>query len=147
MKVLKWVLLFLIAFTISFILLRTFSQPIFQQKASAWILGYTTPAIALYWYVAGSFIIGFLIGLAAVINNVITSITGSMKKSKRIKELEKELDFLSEHQADIASQTESRTVEESTDESQSGPPAEQEMSGEADDKKAVDDKDINSFVG
>lgn len=147
MKVLKWVLFFLIAFTISFILLRTFSQDIFKHKASAIIIRYTAPAIPIYWYVAGSFIIGFLIGLAAVINNFITSTAGSFKKSKRIKELEKEVDFLSDPPAGITSQDESPPIEESVEEPPPEHLPEEEESEDADEKKSLNDKDIDSFIG
>lgn len=148
MKILKWVLIFLIAFTISFILLHTFSQPVFKHKASAIILRYTAPAIPIYWYVAGSFVIGFLIGLAAVINNFITSTAGSFKKSKKIKELEKEVDFLSDQQASMTSPAEAPPhLEEPVEEPQNKVIPEEEKPEEEDEKKPSDGKDINSFLG
>lgn len=148
MKILKWVLFFLIAFTISFILLRTFSQDVFKQKASAIILGYTTPEISIYYYVAGSFIIGFCIGLAAVINNFITSTAGSFKKSKKIKELEKEVDFLNDQQASMTSPVEAPPhLEEPVEEPQNKVIPEEEKPEEEDEKEPSDDGDINSFLG
>ena len=148
MKILKWVLFFLIAFIISFILLRTFSQDVFKQEASAIIIGYTSPQIPIYYYVAGSLIVGFCIGLAAVINNFITSTAGSFKKSKKIKELEKEIDLLREQQANMKTPVEAPPQrEESVEEPQNKFFHKEEKPEKEDEKETSNKEDIDSFLG
>ncbi len=106
MKLLKWGFFFLFAFTVSFILLRTFSQDVFKETVPARILGYTTPAIPIYFYIAGSFIIGLVLGLIALVYNFVTSTADTIKKSRRVKELEKEVDFLSDQLSQVSPQVE-----------------------------------------
>jgi len=63
MKVLKWLVIFIVAFLFAWILIFTFIQPQFKVLASAKILTYTTPQIPIYFYVAGAFAIGLILGL------------------------------------------------------------------------------------
>jgi hypothetical protein len=65
MKILKWMLLFAVAFIFAWILIFTFTQEQFKQLAAARILAYWTPPIPIYLYVAGAFGIGLLLGLFA----------------------------------------------------------------------------------
>lgn len=65
MKILKWLLLFTIAFICAWILIFTFTQEQFKELASARILTYWTPPIPIYLYVAGAFGTGLLLGLFA----------------------------------------------------------------------------------
>ena len=63
MKILKWLVIFSVAFIVAWILIFTFTQPEFKVTAAAKILTYTTPKISVYLYVAGAFGTGLLLGL------------------------------------------------------------------------------------
>lgn len=111
MKFLRLSIFFLISFTISFILLRTFSQEVFKAAVPARILGYSTPTIPIYFFIAGSFILGLFIGLLVAVYYFITTKAESLKKSKKIKELTKEVDFLADQQKKLSSSGEPTLVE------------------------------------
>jgi hypothetical protein len=147
-KLIKWGIFFIFAFTASFILLRTFSQPIFKESAPALVLGWITPAIPLYLYIAGGFVTGLALGLIAAAYNYISSTATIYAKSKRIRELEKEVDNLSEQQAnmishaDTSSQTKKHVREPHHD------PSFREKETEADrNNKLPHDDSVNSFLG
>jgi len=89
MKLIKWTLIFIIAFIISLIMILTFSQEVFKQTASARIVGYVTPEIPVYYYIAGAFGLGLLVGLGVALYTFISGTAESLKKSRRIRELEK----------------------------------------------------------
>ena len=103
MKLIKWGIFFLLAFLISFVLLRTFSQEAFRQTAPARILGYLTPQIPIYTFIAGAFITGLLIGLCIVVYTYITFTAEGIRKSKRINELEKQVDYFTDQAEQISS--------------------------------------------
>ena len=92
MKLIKWILIFILAFIASFILIITFSQPVFKETASARIVGYVTPDIPVYYYIVGAFAFGLLIGMGVAVYNFITGSAESIKKSRRIRELEREVE-------------------------------------------------------
>lgn len=97
MKFIKLAIFFIISFLASYIILRTFSQPVFKVKASAEILGYTTPPVAVYYYIGGSFLVGLFIGLSVAVYYLITLSAKSLKKTKQIQALEKEVHSLHEY--------------------------------------------------
>jgi len=88
MRLLKWLTVFVVAFIIAWIVIFTFIQDEFKQLASAQLLGYETPEIPVYLFVAGAFGLGFLLGLACLLVNYIALSAGIHKHKKRIKELE-----------------------------------------------------------
>lgn len=63
MKILKGFGVFIAAFLFAWVIIFTFMQEPFKQVASARILAYRTPAIPIYFYVAGAFGAGLLLGL------------------------------------------------------------------------------------
>lgn len=93
MKIIKWGLFFIVAFLVSFALLRTFSQDVFKQFASARAFGYVSAPVPLYYFVAIAFLTGLGIGLITALYNYIRGSAALYKKMKHIKELEEELEF------------------------------------------------------
>jgi hypothetical protein len=93
MKILKFVLIFVIAFLFACVLIFTFIQPEFKVLASAKILTYVTPKIPIYFYVAGAFGIGLLLGLFAAFYYYFT-------QHRKVHETTKELHVLEERLAE-----------------------------------------------
>ncbi|MGA2505882.1 MAG: LapA family protein [Chitinispirillaceae bacterium] len=91
MRLLTWLLLFVIAFFIALVLVLTFTQPVFKQVVGARILTVETHAIPVYMYVLGAFIAGLLFGVCAMLSGYIRSKVESGRKSRRIRELEQKL--------------------------------------------------------
>jgi uncharacterized membrane protein YciS (DUF1049 family) len=151
-KFVKWGLFFLLAFIVSFILLRTFSQEAFRQIAPGRVLGYRTPEIPIYYFIAGAFAIGLFIGLFIAIYNYIAFTAEGIKKSKRIKDLEKQVDFLKDQVARIAPNLESPDlIKESFEDTQyrrdfiKDETEEEEEGGE--DNNSSDDDEVDSYLG
>lgn len=91
MKVLKWLLIFFVAFLFSWILIFTFIQEPFKELVSAKILMYTTPKIPIYLYVAGAFAIGLLLGLFTAFYYYIVLQKKVHKTTKELHEVENKL--------------------------------------------------------
>jgi TolA-binding protein len=162
MKFVKWGIFFAVAFVISFILLRTFSQEAFRQAAPARILGYRSPEIPIYYFIAGSFLIGLGIGLFIAIYNYITHTAENMKKSRKIKDMEKQLDTMNDKIAKLPHHTESRTLgRESLEDTQYRrdflpQESDEEVDVQEDEKQdddeqessgASDNKEVDSYLG
>jgi hypothetical protein len=88
MAVLKWLVLFLCAFCMAFVVVVTFSQAPFKEPVSAVIFTYTTASIPLYWYVIGALGIGLIVGLVVALYYFIVFKQDVYKKNKIIRELE-----------------------------------------------------------
>ena len=91
MKVLKWLLIFFVAFLFSWILIFTFIQEPFKELVSAKILMYTAPKIPIYLYVAGAFAIGLLLGLFTAFYYYIVLQKKVHKTTKELHEVENKL--------------------------------------------------------
>ncbi|MBN1576957.1 MAG: LapA family protein [Chitinispirillaceae bacterium] len=91
MKILKWLVVFIVAFFFAWILIFTFTQEQFKQVASARILTYWTPAIPIYFYVAGAFGVGLLLGLFAAFYYYIVLQSKVHRRTKDLRELEEKL--------------------------------------------------------
>lgn len=72
MKVIRFLLIFTSAFLLAWILIFTFIQPPFKATAAAKVLVWNTPAIPIYLYVAGAFLIGLAVGTALSLVNYVT---------------------------------------------------------------------------
>lgn len=105
MKILKWIVVFVIAFLFAWILIFTFNQPPFREVAPARILSYWTPAIPIYIYVAGAFGIGLLLGLFAAFYYYFT-------QHKKVHKATKELHVLEERLAEAKRALEQYEVQE-----------------------------------
>ena len=152
MKFVKWGIFFLFAFAVSFVLLQTFSQEPFRKIAPACILGYRTPEIAIYYFIAGAFAIGLFIGLFIAIYNYIAFTAEGIKKSKHIKDLEKRVDFLNDQVARSAPDLESpELIKESFEDTQyrrdfiQEETEEEEEGGE--ENNSSDDDGVDSYLG
>ncbi|MBN1307402.1 MAG: DUF1049 domain-containing protein [Chitinispirillaceae bacterium] len=91
MKILKWLVVFVIAFLFAWILIFTFTQEQFKQVAAARILTYWTPAIPIYYYVAGAFGVGLILGLFAAFYYYIVLQSKVHRRTKELRELEEKL--------------------------------------------------------
>jgi uncharacterized membrane protein YciS (DUF1049 family) len=94
MSLMKWIMVFVCAFCVAFVIIVTFSQEPFKQLAPAMIFTYQTKAIPIYLYVAGALILGFFAGLCVALFNYIFLKTALFKKNKKIKELEERIAIL-----------------------------------------------------
>jgi hypothetical protein len=94
MKLLQWILIFVIAFMVAWILIFTFTQPPFAQGVPAKIFTYRTPAIPVYIYVAGAFVTGFLLGGSLALYNYIAGGLKVRRLSKKLRSAESELAIL-----------------------------------------------------
>jgi hypothetical protein len=88
MGFIKWIVLFLCAFCVAFVIIVTFSQAPFKQPVPAMIFTYQTASIPLYWYVLGALCLGLVIGLVVALYYGIVLKAALYKKKKRIRELE-----------------------------------------------------------
>jgi Protein of unknown function (DUF1049). len=104
MTLIKWVMLFICAFCVAFVIVVTFSQQPFKQPVPAMIFTYQTAAVPIYLYVAGALCFGLIVGFAVAIYQFITLKATLFKKSRTIKELEEKIAIL-EHASSNASPT------------------------------------------
>ncbi|MCX7726423.1 MAG: LapA family protein [Chitinispirillaceae bacterium] len=91
MKVLKIILIFVFAFLFSWVLIFTFTQEQFKQLASVKLISYSSPPIAVYWYVIIAFGIGLLLGLISTVYYFFTLSSKLYSKNKEIKALEEKV--------------------------------------------------------
>jgi uncharacterized membrane protein YciS (DUF1049 family) len=91
MGFIKWLIVFIIAFCIAFIIIITFNQPQFKVPVSALIFTYQTKAFPIWVYVAGALCTGLIIGLFLAAYYFISLKSVIYKQEKRIKELESQL--------------------------------------------------------
>jgi uncharacterized membrane protein YciS (DUF1049 family) len=94
MRLLKWIIVFGVAFSVAWIVIFTFNQEPFTVRVSARIFNYQTPAIAVYWYVAGSLAAGLGLGLLIAAYTSIADGIHLRRARKRILELEQEIQRL-----------------------------------------------------
>ena len=94
MNLIKWILVFIGAFCVAFVIIVTFSQQPFKQPVPAVIFTYQTTAIPIYLYVAGALCLGLLVGFCIALFNYISLKTALFKKNKKIKELEEKIALL-----------------------------------------------------
>jgi hypothetical protein len=88
MHLLRWLLLFVIAFFIALVLVLTFMQPAFRVEVGAQILTFKTRAFPVYLYVLAAFVAGLGLGTMALLFNFIGAKTESVRKNRHIRELE-----------------------------------------------------------
>lgn len=69
MKIIRFLLIFTSAFLLAWILIFTFIQPPFKVPAAAKVLVWDTPAIPIYLYVAGAFLLGLAVGVVISLVN------------------------------------------------------------------------------
>lgn len=81
MRFMKWTLFFAVSFVAAWIIIFTFIQEPFQTLVPAKLLYYTTPPVPIYYYLAGSFVLGLGIGLGVAIYNFI-SLSMQLRKSR-----------------------------------------------------------------
>ena len=91
MKLMKWLLVFIVAFIVAAILIFTFIQEPFRQLVGARILTWRTPAVPIYAYVAGAFGIGLLFGLGTTLYYFILLQARVHHKNRAIDKLETQL--------------------------------------------------------
>lgn len=94
MKLLQWVLIFVIAFVVAWILIFTFTQQPFAEGVPAKIFTYRTIPIPVYIYVAGAFITGLLLGCSLAFYYFISGSMKAHKLSKKLHAAESELAVL-----------------------------------------------------
>jgi uncharacterized membrane protein YciS (DUF1049 family) len=104
MNLLKWVVLFIIAFVIAWVLIFTFTQHPFYEQVPARIFTYNTPPVPMYAYVSGAFGVGLLLGLTVALYYYITKQAEHFKRSRKIRALENELaELKSTHEQKVIS--------------------------------------------
>lgn len=91
MRIAKWMVVFAFAFLVAWILIFTFTQEPFSMAVPVLLLGYRTPPIPIYAYVASAFGIGLLIGFFAAAYYYLVGQAGIRSKKRQIKGLEQEL--------------------------------------------------------
>jgi hypothetical protein len=91
MRTITWLLLFMIALIIAFVMVLTFMQPAFKQEVGARILTIQTRAIPVYMYVLGAFLSGLLFGILAVLPGFVRAKMEGGRRNRRIRELEQKL--------------------------------------------------------
>lgn len=94
MNLLKWALIFSIAFVMAWVLIFTFTQKPFYEQVPAKIFSYQTPAVPMYAYVSGAFGVGLLLGLVIALYYYISKQAELFKRARKIRSLEDELDSL-----------------------------------------------------
>lgn len=150
MKLLKWGVVFLSSFFISFILIQTFSQDAFKELAPGRIIKFTTPSIPIYWYIIGSFLTGLCVGLIVAFYNFITSTSTSFRKSRRIKELEKDVDYLSDQNKEPSDDEHKESEDDTAEEEEPVYEPDEDVDKTPDketEKKKDPDEDLDSFIG
>ena len=91
MRLLSWGVTFIIAMFIALALVLTFTQPEFKTTVGAQILTYKTQQLPVYYYVAGAFATGLLIGVFQSLYTFFHSRAQIFHKNGKIKELERKL--------------------------------------------------------
>jgi uncharacterized membrane protein YciS (DUF1049 family) len=91
MKLLKGLLIFVVAFLFACILIFTFTQEPFKQLVPAKIFTWRTPSIPIYTYVAGAFGIGLIIGLITTLYYYIVQQSKVHQKTKALRDVEEQL--------------------------------------------------------
>jgi uncharacterized integral membrane protein len=92
MRLLTWLLLFVIVSFMALVLVLTFMQPAFKTEVGVQILTVKTKTFPVYLYVLGAFASGLLFGVLAMLSGYVRSKLDGRRKSKRIRELEEKLD-------------------------------------------------------
>jgi len=92
MRLLKWIILFSIAFIAAWVLIFTFTQAPFKELVPARVLAYNTPPIPIYIYVAGAFGAGLLVGLFWTVYYYIALRAKVGRQKKQIRTLENDVD-------------------------------------------------------
>lgn len=91
MTLIKWIMVFVCAFCVAFVIIVTFSQQPFTQRVPAMIFTYETPKAPIYLYVAGALCLGLIVGFAVAFYQFITLKAAVSKKNRIIKELEEKI--------------------------------------------------------
>ena len=92
MRIVSWLLLFVVAFFIALILVLTFIQPEFRPKVGVQILTYKTPwQLPVYIYVVGAFVAGLGLGIMQALYTFIRTRTEIFRKNRKIRDLEQQL--------------------------------------------------------
>jgi uncharacterized membrane protein YciS (DUF1049 family) len=88
MKILKWGLVFAVAFAAAWVLLFTFTQEPFKEVAPVNLVFTQTPEFPMYTFAVGTFAIGLLIGFFVAAYYYIAGQAGIRSKKKDIRGLE-----------------------------------------------------------
>ena len=91
MNLIKWGLIFAVAFSISFGVIFTFTQPQFAQLVSAKFFYYQTKPYPIYMFVASALGIGLAAGLCIAAYYFISLQSKLFSRDRHIKKLETEL--------------------------------------------------------
>lgn len=91
MKLLRWGLIFIIAFTAAWVVIFTFNQEPFKAQVPAKILVWQTQSIPVYVYLTFAFCLGLTIGLLIAFYNVIVFRGKLSRTNKQTHKLEQEL--------------------------------------------------------
>jgi|LFRM01.2.fsa_nt_gb hypothetical protein len=94
MGAIKWLVVFLAAFIVAWVLIFTFTQDPFKALVSARIFAYRTPPVPIYVYVAGAFGAGLLLGLGTLVYNYVLLKGQILRKGKQIQDLERDLEMV-----------------------------------------------------
>jgi uncharacterized membrane protein YciS (DUF1049 family) len=70
------------------VVITTFSQSVFRTAVPVKVVYYQTRNIPVYYFIAGAFAAGLLIGMSVAFYNFISLKAQAMKKDRRIRELE-----------------------------------------------------------
>ena len=92
MRIITWLLLFLVAFFVALVLVLTFMQPEFKVAVGAQILTIKTRPIPVYLYVLGAFVAGLLLGFLSLVTGYVRAKADAFRKGKLIRELEQQRD-------------------------------------------------------
>jgi hypothetical protein len=90
----KGIFFFLVAFVVACIVLLTFMQEPFRVLVPAKLMWYQTPAIPVYYFLIGAFVIGLLFGLVTLMYYW-GSLSMALTEQKRlVRDKDKELENL-----------------------------------------------------
>jgi hypothetical protein len=92
MRLLKWVVLFVLSFLFAWIVIFTFIQEPFMQAVPGKVLMYETPAVPIYLYLAGALVLGLAVGLGISLYYYVTLSAEIRRRKKEVRGLEEELD-------------------------------------------------------
>lgn len=102
MLLVRWLLLFIVAFFIALVLVLTFIQPAFKQEVGVQLLRYTTRPLPVYLYVLGAFVAGLGLGVTASIYGFVRAKATELRKNRHIRALEQELARLKQSEGEGA---------------------------------------------
>ena len=91
MKIVRWIIIFSIAFLASWVIIFTFNKEPFKAQVPAKILVWQTQSIPVYIYLTFAFCLGFVIGLLIVLYNAIVYRSKLSRANKKIHKLEQDL--------------------------------------------------------